>query len=122
MPDNPWNSHSRAPAHNRSHGQRVRSATIQHAGATAHLSGKISGQRGSQGRRSRRVSLLPVRGMVCTTCVRRIEAKLRAIPGVVRVVVDLSSRGPSPVLVEYERSLRDEIHDAISAAGFDVAR
>ena len=121
MPDTLWNSHSRDRAQSRASGQRNRTAKIQHAGATAHLSGQLPGHGSSPGRLSRRVSLLPVRGMVCATCVRRVEERLRAIPGVVRVVVDLSSRGPSPALVEYERSSRDEIDDAISAAGFDVA-
>ena len=122
MPDTLWNSHSHVRAHSRSRGQRNRAAKTQHAGAKSPFSGQLHGGGSSSGRRARRVSLLPVRGMVCATCVRRVEATLRAIPGVVRVVVDLSSRGPSPVLVEYERSSRGEIDDAINDAGFDVAR
>ena len=119
MPDGLWDGHARAGGG--SCGGPDGTRHIQHFGVAAGPDGMVAVHRhATPVRRMRRVSLLPVRGMFCRKCVRRVEARLRAIPGVTRVVVDLSSRGPSPVLVEYEESARDEIRSAIAAAGFVV--
>lgn len=68
----------------------------------------------------RRITVLPVSGLFCHKCVSRVRAALLAVPGVTRVVVDLSRKGVSPVLVEYQWRTRDQVRRAVARAGFVV--
>ncbi|MDH7510998.1 MAG: heavy metal translocating P-type ATPase [Methanolinea sp.] len=60
---------------------------------------------------------IKVGGMVCATCVETIEAALKALPGVVRATVNLSTEKASVV---YNSSLTtlDEMKKAIEDAGY----
>jgi Cu+-exporting ATPase len=60
---------------------------------------------------------IKVGGMVCATCVQTIEEALRALPGVMRVNVNLSTE---KAYVAYNASLTslDDMKEAIEAAGY----
>jgi copper chaperone CopZ len=65
---------------------------------------------------------MPVQGMFCPECVDRLTATVTGVHGVRRVVMDLSSKQLSPVLVEYDsKASRELIRAAVEAAGFTIA-
>jgi Cu+-exporting ATPase len=76
--------------------------------ATTGVGGEVAG--------SRRIEL-PVAGLTCPACVQTVERALRAVPGVVRAVVNLAQ---ARAFVEYDpdQATVSALHDAIKAAGY----
>ncbi|NNN06865.1 MAG: copper-translocating P-type ATPase [Elusimicrobia bacterium] len=69
---------------------------------------------------ARRV-VLPVRGMHCASCVDKVDAALKAVPGVEAVSVDLPSRTVAVSFVPVAGKLEvKHLRRAIEAAGYDV--
>ena len=105
------------PAFGRTHHRR--NARVSHRGGPQSVEGATS-QEWTTGHGVRRVTVLPVSGLFCQKCVSRVRAALIAVPGVTKVVVDLSRKEVSPVLVEYDWATRDQVRGAITRAGFVV--
>ena len=63
---------------------------------------------------------LTVRGMTCGNCVRAVERKLSATPGVTNVTVDLAS---AHAAIEYDGSLvtPQVLANAVRDLGYEVA-
>jgi copper chaperone CopZ len=63
---------------------------------------------------------LSVRGMTCANCVRAIERKLSATPGVTKVTVDLNT---AHAAIEYDDELvkPEVLSNAVRDLGYDVA-
>ncbi len=65
--------------------------------------------------------VLPVRGMHCASCVDKVDAALKALPGVEAVSVDLPSRTVAVSFVPAAGKLEvKHLRRAVEAAGFDV--
>jgi Cu+-exporting ATPase len=64
---------------------------------------------------------LPVQGMTCASCVRRVEQALSAVPGVTEATVNFATRRAQ---VRYQRSLAnpEALVSAIEQAGYEVPR
>ncbi len=63
-------------------------------------------------------SIFPVRGMTCASCVARVEAALKEIPGVVSVAVNLASEKAT---VEYLDSVAvADLRKAVGNAGYEL--
>jgi len=65
---------------------------------------------------------LPIQGMTCASCVRRVEKRLKSVPGVVDAEVNLATESAT---VQADRpesvsALRAALKTAVSAAGFEV--
>lgn len=61
---------------------------------------------------------LPIQGMTCASCVRRVEKRLNAVPGVVTAEVNLATEQAT---VRAEASLPVQaLRDAVEATGFQV--
>jgi uncharacterized protein len=63
---------------------------------------------------------LPVRGMTCTACERRVTAALDKVPGVVGVAVS-ARRGTARLRIRGPANSA-ALHEAIRGAGYDVGR
>jgi len=63
---------------------------------------------------------LSVRGMTCGNCVRAVERKLAATPGVTKVTVSLES---AHAAIEYDSSLvkPEVLANTVRDLGYDVA-
>jgi Cu+-exporting ATPase len=64
-------------------------------------------------------TLLPVQGMTCAACVRRVEKALGAIKGVVRADVNFATNRASVEYLQGEVTLRD-LKKAVEDAGYQV--
>jgi copper chaperone len=64
------------------------------------------------------ITTLSVRGMSCQSCVRHVEAAVRAVPGVVAVAVDLA--GASVRVTHVPDVDVDAIVAAIDEAGYEA--
>lgn len=66
-------------------------------------------------------TVLRIRGMNCLGCVRRIDAALRRVDGVLSIEADLSER---QVRVAYAGNddLSDELIEAVIGVGFEAQR
>lgn len=63
---------------------------------------------------------LPIEGMTCASCVRRVEKSIFAVPGVIKAVVNLATERAD---VTFEGSPDPQaVITAIKLAGYDVAR
>ena len=62
---------------------------------------------------------LPVRGMTCGNCVRAVERKLSATPGVTRASADLQAASAT---VEYDGDIvkPEALATAVRALGYEV--
>jgi Cu+-exporting ATPase len=63
--------------------------------------------------------VLPIEGMTCASCVNRIERFLKKTPGVEEASVNLATERAT-VLVDPATAGRDELVQAVEAAGYDV--
>ena len=63
--------------------------------------------------------VLPIEGMTCASCVNRIERFLKKTPGVQEASVNLATERAT-VLVDPTLAGRDEIANAVRAAGYDL--
>ncbi len=66
------------------------------------------------------VSELPIRGMTCAACVRRVENALLSVDGVSEATVNLITRRGT-VTFDPSRASRADLASAIEAAGYEVA-
>ena len=63
-----------------------------------------------------------VSGMTCEHCISAVTAELTALPGVLKVVVDLVSGGNSTVTVRSTVPLSEHsVRDAVDEAGYLLA-
>ncbi|HUQ35478.1 MAG TPA: heavy metal translocating P-type ATPase [Aestuariivirga sp.] len=63
---------------------------------------------------------LPIEGMTCASCVRRVEQSIAAVPGVIKAAVNLATERAD---VTFEGSPNPQaVITAIKLAGYDVAR
>ena len=63
-----------------------------------------------------------VSGMTCEHCISAVTAELTALPGVLKVVVDLVSGGNSTVTVRSTVPLAEHsVRDAVDEAGYVLA-
>ncbi len=72
----------------------------------------------TQGRDAKQLITLPIAGMTCTACERRITKALKALPGVVSA--SASARKGSASLITTSEASRDSIDKAISSLGYRV--
>lgn len=62
-----------------------------------------------------------VNGMMCESCMAAVVDKVRALPGVSVVAMDLVTGGQSPLIVTSRTKLgAGAVRDAIGLVGFDV--
>ena len=63
---------------------------------------------------------LPIEGMTCASCVRRVEQSIVAVPGVIKAAVNLATERAD---VTFEGALDPQaVIAAIKLAGYEVAR
>src|SRR6516162_5082946 len=67
---------------------------------------------------SREVSV-PVEGMTCASCVRRVERAVAKVPGVQRVSVNLANERATVALDPKQATLQS-IREAVEAAGYGI--
>lgn len=64
-----------------------------------------------------------VNGIMCESCLAAVVDKVRGLPGVTDVVMDLVTGGQSPLIVTGATTLgAGAVRDAIGLVGFDVPR
>lgn len=61
---------------------------------------------------------LPIGGMTCGSCVRHVDAALRAVPGVVSQTVDLAG-GRAVITFDPSAATVDAVCEAVRGAGFE---
>ena len=68
---------------------------------------------------STRAVTIPIRGMTCSGCVRRVERQLLAVPGVVEASVNLATER-ADVTYHADALAEDALHGAIRELGFET--
>ena len=64
---------------------------------------------------------IPVTGMTCASCVRRVERTLEKVPGVLKTSVNLANEKATVGYLTGEVELRD-LEKAVEGAGYGVVR
>ncbi|MEZ4521723.1 MAG: heavy metal translocating P-type ATPase [Thermomicrobiales bacterium] len=68
---------------------------------------------------SRREATIPIEGMFCASCVKRVERKLERVPGVSDVAVNLATE-QARVSYDPEQASDADLYAAVEAAGYGV--
>jgi P-type Cu+ transporter len=82
------------------------------------MGAEVKGVKGVAAQDGRRQLVVPVVGMTCAACVRRVEKALRRLPGVEEASVNLAA-AKAAVVVRPEVGLR-QIEEAVREAGYHV--
>jgi copper chaperone len=62
-----------------------------------------------------------VEGMTCGYCMGKVHEKIRSLPGVTQIAMDLNAGGQSPLLVMSGTTLgADAVRGAVESAGFGL--
>lgn len=62
-----------------------------------------------------------VEGLTCGSCIAEVMERVRLLPGVIGLSVDLVTGGPSPLIVTSGYAMAaDEVRQAVEHAGFDL--
>jgi copper chaperone CopZ len=68
-----------------------------------------------------KTAMYAVEGMMCDSCMAAVQEKVRSLPGVTVVVMDLVAGGRSPLIVSSRTRLRaDAVRGAVERVGFRV--
>ena len=68
---------------------------------------------------STRETTIPIEGMFCASCVKRVERKLERVPGVSEVAVNLATE-QARVVYDPAQVDEDDLYGAVEAAGYSV--
>ncbi|CAN5548030.1 heavy metal translocating P-type ATPase [soil metagenome] len=68
---------------------------------------------------TRQETTIPIEGMFCASCVKRVERKLERVPGVSDVSVNLATERAS-VSYDPAQASESDLHEAIESAGYNV--
>ncbi|HLT19035.1 MAG TPA: heavy metal translocating P-type ATPase, partial [Thermomicrobiales bacterium] len=68
---------------------------------------------------STRATTIPIEGMFCASCVKRVERKLERVPGVSEVAVNLATE-QARVVYDPAQVDEDDLYGAVEAAGYSV--